>query len=175
MALIPYLALAGIYTWFIDGHKKDFWFAAGVLIGGRFIYAVLDSMTSAVAWRVYARKRTAEKMLKLFVDARMPMRCYPNETLSLYLFRINDAGYGHSVVVKWAARELSTLIDQSKRETVCCKVAASSKPFRRLQPVHDQQHHSESPRCQLDIYLFRLRPWSDKRDRDQQLHAFRFT
>lgn len=116
VALIPYLAVAGIYTWFIDGHKKDFWTAAGVLIGGRVLYAVLDSVTTSVAWRVYARKRTAEKMLKLFVDGEMPTRGYPNETLSLYLFRINDSDNEYPVVVKCAARELSTLIDQSKRD-----------------------------------------------------------
>jgi hypothetical protein len=51
VAFIPYLALAGLYTWFIDGHQHDFWVAAGVLIGGRVLYAVLDSIMSTVAWR----------------------------------------------------------------------------------------------------------------------------
>ncbi|MFX1674388.1 hypothetical protein PWR63_19325 [Paraburkholderia sp. A2WS-5] len=118
VAFIPYLALAGLYVWFIDGTGKDFWRAAGVLIGGRALYAALDSVMSSIAWRVYARKRTTEKMRKLFADSDMPMRTFHNETLSLYLLRIesDQDDQPHSVAVKCAARELSTLIEQSKHD-----------------------------------------------------------
>ncbi|GJH28926.1 hypothetical protein [Caballeronia novacaledonica] len=27
VAFIPYIALAGLYTWFIDGHQHEFWVA----------------------------------------------------------------------------------------------------------------------------------------------------
>jgi hypothetical protein len=87
VAVLPYLVLAGLYTWLIDGHRKDFMVAAVVLIGGRILYAVLDSITSSIAWRVYARKRTTAKMRKLFEDEGLR---YPAETLSLYLLRIEN-------------------------------------------------------------------------------------
>lgn len=118
VAVLPYLVLAGLYTWLIHGHRKDFMVAAVVLIGGRILYGVLDSITSSIAWRVYARKRTTAKMRKLFEDEGLPMRRYPAETLSLYLLRIeNDQDeQPHSVAVKCAARELSTLIEQAKHD-----------------------------------------------------------
>jgi hypothetical protein len=118
VALIPYLALAALYQWLVDGKNKDLWVAAGVLIGGRILYAVIDSITASVAWRLYARKRTSDKMRKVFEVAGMPMRRYSNETLSLYLFRIENDDEDHPVAVKCAARQLSTLLEQAKNDGV---------------------------------------------------------
>ncbi|MEZ0602956.1 hypothetical protein ACAX43_12495 [Paraburkholderia sp. IW21] len=116
VAFIPYLALAGLYTWFISGHEKDFWTAAAVLIGGRVVYAVLDSIMSTLAWRTYARKRTTDKMQNLFLESRMPQRDYANETLDAYLYRIENGDEDYPVAVKCTARQLSTLLTQAKHD-----------------------------------------------------------
>lgn len=57
-------------------------------------------------------------MRKLFEDAEMPFRAYPAETLALYLFRIDQDDREHTVAVKCAARQLNTLIAQSKADGI---------------------------------------------------------
>lgn len=116
VALIPYLAIAGAWTWYIDGHQRDFLTAAAWLLGGRILYAVLDSIMSTIAWRWYARQRTADKMVKIFQNARMPQREYEDESLSMYLTRLEEDE--HPVTIKCAARQLNTLLDQAKADGI---------------------------------------------------------
>jgi hypothetical protein len=117
VAFIPYLLLAGVYTFVTNGHQRDFEVALGVLLGGRALFGVVDTVTSAIAWRLYARKRTTESMLKLFKDAGMPTREPADESLSMYLLRL-DEDREHPVQVKCAARQLSTLLEQTKHDGI---------------------------------------------------------
>jgi hypothetical protein len=56
--------------------RRSFWIAAGVLLGGCILYAPIDSLTSRLPRRVYARKRTDDRMRKVFEDNNVPMRRY---------------------------------------------------------------------------------------------------
>ncbi|CAB3724076.1 hypothetical protein LMG27174_05205 [Paraburkholderia rhynchosiae] len=116
VALIPYLGIAGLYTLLAEGHDRDFWLSAAVLVGGRVLYAVLDGVVSIVIWRWYVRKRTTDRMHSLFIKNRMPQREYASETLVSYLQRVQTGDDEYPVGVQCAARQLSTLIEQARRE-----------------------------------------------------------
>ncbi|MGN6806739.1 MAG: hypothetical protein ACTHJZ_12460 [Trinickia sp.] len=115
VAYIPYAVLAYGYNWLANGNDHDLTVAVVVLLGGRLVYALIDNMTAAVAWRVHGRKRAVDAFLKLMRENRMPRRESPTESLGSYLNYL-DSDDANNSAIRSAARQIATIIEQSHHE-----------------------------------------------------------
>nr|WP_141661757.1 hypothetical protein [Burkholderia ambifaria] len=115
VAYIPYAILAYGYNWLAKGSDHDLTVAIMVLLGGRLVYALIDNVTAAIAWRLHGRKRAVDAFLKLMRENHMPRRESPSESLSSYLNYLDSDDQGNSAI-RSAARQISTIIEQSQHE-----------------------------------------------------------
>ncbi|WP_197387621.1 hypothetical protein [Ralstonia pseudosolanacearum] len=115
VAYIPYAILGYGFNWLTNGTNHDLTITLVVLLGGRLLYALIDGTTAAIAWRVHGRKRAIEAFLKLMRENRMPKRDNPNDSLASYLNYL-DSDHEKDAVVRSAARQISTIIEQSRHD-----------------------------------------------------------
>ncbi|MBY4694512.1 hypothetical protein K6W21_10505 [Burkholderia latens] len=115
VAFIPYAVLAYGFNWLNNGSDHDLTTAIMVLLGGRLVYALIDNVTAAIAWRLHGRKRAVDAFVKLMQENRMPRRESQSESLVVYLNYLDNDGEKDSAV-RSAARQISTIIEQSNHE-----------------------------------------------------------
>ncbi|KVW40536.1 hypothetical protein [Burkholderia ubonensis] len=115
VAFIPYAVLAYGFNWLTNGSDHDLTTAIIVLLGGRLVYALIDNVTAAIAWRLHGRKRAVGAFLKLMRENRMPRRENSSDSLRSYLSYV-DSDYESDATVRSAARQISTIIEQSHHD-----------------------------------------------------------
>ena len=115
VAFIPYAILAYGFNWLTKGSDHDLTTVVIVFLGGRLVYGLIDNVTAATAWRLHGRKRAVEAFLKLMRENRMPRRESPTDGLGSYLSYI-DSDYETNAVIRSAARQISTIIEQSHHD-----------------------------------------------------------
>lgn len=115
VAYIPYVVLAYGFNWLTNGSNSDLGTTLAVLLGGRLLYALIDGITAEIAWRVDGKKRAIEAFLKLMRETDMPKRDNAKDSLADYLNYL-DSDYEKDPVIRSAARQISTIIEQSHYE-----------------------------------------------------------
>lgn len=115
VAYIPYALLAYGFNRLTGGTDHDLTITVIVLIGGRLLYAVIDNITAAIAWRVQGRKRAVDAFLKLMRENRLPRRENLSDSLSNYLCYLDNDNESNAAI-RSAARQISTIIEQSHHD-----------------------------------------------------------
>ncbi|QUO23865.1 hypothetical protein KEH57_09720 [Burkholderia cenocepacia] len=115
VAFIPYALLAYGFNWLNNGSDHDLTVAIMVLLGGRLLYALIDNVTAAIAWRLHGRKRAVEAFVKLMRENRMPRRESQSESLVVYLNNLDNDGETDPAI-RSTARQISTIIEQSHHD-----------------------------------------------------------
>ncbi|WP_343654531.1 hypothetical protein [Paraburkholderia caribensis] len=115
VAFIPYALLAYGYNWMTKGTDHDLTITSVVLLGGRLVYALIDNVTAAIAWRLHGRKHAVEAFLKLMRENRMPQRDSANDSLRNYLSYV-DSDIENNAAIRSAARQIATIVEQSHHD-----------------------------------------------------------
>jgi hypothetical protein len=89
-SLIPYLLVTWGYTEFTDGGLKEFGIAFCVLFGIRLFFTVIETIGGILAWRLYGRQNTVQRMVTTLRANNFPMRKYFHDDFGNYLARIDD-------------------------------------------------------------------------------------
>ena len=106
-AWVPYVLVSWGYAKFSDG---SFWSALGVLLAVRLFFSIIETLGSALAWRLYGRKKMIERNLSLLRANNFPKRQYAHDDFLSYLTRIEtDEIYPQQL--KIAAKQWEEVLD----------------------------------------------------------------
>jgi hypothetical protein len=111
-SLGPYLIVAWAYVKYVD-QAGNFWIALGVLLGVRFFFSVIETLGSALAWRIYGRRHSVRTTVQFLIANKFPMRKYAWDNGENYLFRFRDKRELPEVSeeTRGAARQLAGILD----------------------------------------------------------------
>lgn len=121
IAFIPYLLVAwGISRLYID---LSFLQAIGILLGLRLLFAIIEMIGGVLAWRLYGRRKTIDRVLQILREAAFPPRFYRHDDFSNYLARIENDPLGAAqeprpVQLTRLARELRQVLELHEQRGV---------------------------------------------------------
>jgi len=90
-------------TIFADGGRKEFFWALGILIGMRALYAILEFVIGVIVWRAYGRIRTVANFVAVMREGKLPKRVYCTDDIVNYFARIlepHTTDYGAGTITR---------------------------------------------------------------------------
>jgi len=90
-AMVPHLAVAWGYVYFIDGGQPTFWLALGILIAVRLFFSIMEAVGSDLAWRFFARQKMVAYLLGIFRANAFPAKKYADDDFGNYCARLLHA------------------------------------------------------------------------------------
>ena|SRR5512143_2340600 len=87
---IPCVAVAWEFKVFADGDAKTFWYALAGLVAARAFFAIIETLGSSLAWRVFERPRMVRAGVAELRKSGLPDRANRDEPFSSYLKRIAE-------------------------------------------------------------------------------------
>lgn len=110
VALLPYVGIAGIVQ-MVTKEDYAFWYALGILFGGRFFYSVLDAFGGFMAWRFTGRE-TFINLLLSEMNGLPPKELYTSD-MNTYLTEVRDEP-SHGLRIQRKVIEIQAALQQAK-------------------------------------------------------------
>ncbi len=87
-SVLPYLAVAYLWTLLVPGGADQFWRIMGILIAVRFGFAFLDAIASTAYWHIAGRRRVQKGLLAVLRENTMPVPHPDDHDMYGYVSRI---------------------------------------------------------------------------------------
>lgn len=113
VAFIPYWLVAWGYKALVDGGAREFWSALGLLLAVRLFFAVIETLGSVLAWRLFGKRRAVRKFVEILRMNSFPKREAVDYTRgSNYFSSIYKGDYPEAL--KAAACEFDCMLSMSE-------------------------------------------------------------